>query len=70
MTDFCPEGYVPTASIVDSFLATVDRHAIAFNRKEPRPRQHTYRGKALGRYPCGRPEVWVHARCVCGATAE
>jgi hypothetical protein len=65
MTDFCPEAYVPTPSIVDSSLATIDGHVVAFDRKEPRPHRHPYRGKALWspglllhreRYACGRPK--------------
>ena len=33
MTDFCPEGYVPTPRIVDSSLATIDGHAVALIAK-------------------------------------
>jgi hypothetical protein len=77
MTDFSPEEYVPTPSIVDSSLATIEGHAVAFDRKEPRPCRNPYRGKALWspglllhrvHYPCGRPEVWVHGSTAMGVS--
>src|SRR5215204_2799723 len=77
MTDFGPEEYVPTPSIVDSSLATIEGHAVAFDRKEPRPCRNRIVEKHYGHLAfsyivyairADAPKFWVHGSTAMGVS--